>query len=227
LANLHLFKNNSNYLKIKELSNYKKYTKDMSWISVIGVIEGRLDRIIVGIFFGFTNLAVFHVAKVIQDQFKNLWVVFASLIIPKTYKKNKNDNINFLLKVLSYSIIVFSVITYLAIMVFPWLFSLLFTEQYSDSIDYLSVMLFSVVVGIPNSVLIIYFSTYSLLKPILFIKISSLIVYFICLLIFSYYWQILGIVYANLFRIFYSSSITTILFFIEKNKNKNENIIYI
>jgi O-antigen/teichoic acid export membrane protein len=227
LVNLSLFKKNKVYLKISKLSDYKKYTKDMSWVSVIGVIESRLDRIIIGTFFGFTNLAIFHVAKAMQEQFKNLWVVFANLIIPKTYNKNKIENKIYLLKALGYSIAIFFIITILAIMILPWVFSLLFHQQYSNSLDYLNIMLFNVVIGIPNAVLIIYFNTHSLLKTILAIKISSLVVYVICLIIFSYYWQIWGIIYANIFRVFYASLVTTVLFLMEKRDSGNEHIISI
>ena len=186
IAHFWLFKNSvEKKVTTRKVENYKKYSKDMSWINVIGTIEAQIDRVLVGVLFGFTSLAIYHVAKVIQDQLKNIWVVFVNMIMPRTYKKSKIKSIHFLLKIITPVFVVFFVIVLMVIFILPTIFTFVFDEKYFDAMNYLNVMLFGVLIGIPNAVLIIYFNTYSKLKDLLIIKITTSVVYFLSLILFD------------------------------------------
>jgi|SaaInlV_120m_DNA_4_1040238.scaffolds.fasta_scaffold00803_8 O-antigen/teichoic acid export membrane protein len=224
IAHFWLFKNSvEKKVTTRKVENYKKYSKDMSWINVIGTIEAQIDRVLVGVLFGFTSLAIYHVAKVIQDQLKNIWVVFVNMIMPRTYKKSKIKSIHFLLKIITPVFVVFFVIVLMVIFILPTIFTFVFDEKYFDAMNYLNVMLFGVLIGIPNAVLIIYFNTYSKLKDLLIIKITTSVVYFLSLILFVYYWEIWGIIFANIARISYASLITIVYFIIERKKVLLEN----
>lgn len=213
IANLFIFKKkNLKYLKINKFKDYKKYTNSMSWISIIGVLEGRLDRLIVGSFFGFTNLAVYHVAKTLQEQIKNIWVMFSNLIIPKTYKNTKEKNIKYLTKITFLSIFIFTLISIIIYFIAPIIFNLFDNDLYLESQKYFNVMLLNIIIGIPSAVLIIYFNTYSYIKDIIIIKIASFIIYLILLVYMSYKYQIIGIIYANMIRIICINLLTIFLF---------------
>ena len=138
IAHFWLFKNSvEKKVTTRKVENYKKYSKDMSWINVIGTIEAQIDRVLVGVLFGFTSLAIYHVAKVIQDQLKNIWVVFVNMIMPRTYKKSKIKSIHFLLKIITPVFVVFFVIVLMVIFILPTIFTFVFNWNTKCSVNHI------------------------------------------------------------------------------------------
>ncbi|MCO4782084.1 MAG: hypothetical protein KC646_07125 [Candidatus Cloacimonetes bacterium] len=191
---------------------YRKFTKNMTFISFLGVIEGRIDRLIVGTFLGFSNLAIFHVGKVVLEQVKAIWVIISTLLLPKIFKKSTADS--YKLTFFTFPVIwtFFGVLIAFLLYFLNDIILLWFGANYMESVPLARLMLYSSFFSIPHTVFVTYMSTQNLLVEISKIKIATIVVYSIFLAALTSKYGVYGVVYAWIIKTVFGSLLSTIVF---------------
>lgn len=193
-----------------------KYGKHITAIGTLPAIESWIDRIVIGLYFGFVDLAVFSIAKLFQNQLKSLWVVFSQILHPISFKNNeKNDKI-FLFKAFVLIFLLFFGLILLLELILPEIIPLLFTKLYSDSILYSQLILLVIVIGLPGSVFGIFLRTHSKIKSLYILRILTPLVYFLSLPLFIKFSGLIGIIFAMYTKNIFYSLLT--IFFVYKGR---------
>ncbi|WP_162932446.1 lipopolysaccharide biosynthesis protein [Solimonas sp. K1W22B-7] len=73
------------------LREQKSYAMHRSILMILPTIEIYLDRVIVGLLYGFTNLAVFAVAKFVMEQLRTFSISIYAILIPRLAKGEEAD----------------------------------------------------------------------------------------------------------------------------------------
>ena len=115
------------------------FGKRLSWLYGIGVLASYLDKIIIGYFLGFAELALFTIASIIPDQIRDSIRVLVGFVLPGFSRMGDTvANRKLILKGIFwlFLLVTFGVLVYISLA--PWLFSLLF-PKYPEAISYTQV----------------------------------------------------------------------------------------
>lgn len=151
-----LYKQDNTKVSEKTLIRHLSYAKHSSLRNIISLIGLKLDTIIIFIYLGAHQLAIYSIAVVIPDQIKGLLKNLASLLVQK-YSKH-TDKEKLLKSVPKRSVELFLILTFLTIFYIlfsPYLYGFLF-PKYSESIFYsqlYSLIFLTHVFYIPYSIL--------------------------------------------------------------------------
>jgi len=109
--------------------------KHFSFIGVIGLIAGQIDKILLWLFLGATPLAVYAFALAPVDQFKKISRTIQALSFPKFVQQEPEIIKKTLpLKLVKYLLILIPIVI-LYVLLVPWLFKIFF-PAYLESIKY-------------------------------------------------------------------------------------------
>lgn len=115
------------------------FGKRLSWLYGIGVVASYIDKLIIGHFLGFTELAVFVIASIIPDQIRDAIRVVVGFVLPG-FSRMEDTALNrrTILKGIFLLFVVVSCLVggyiFLAPLLFTWFF-----PQYEEAITYTQV----------------------------------------------------------------------------------------
>lgn len=197
IANIIVISNiNRKNIDSKKLKEYKKYGYNLSLIGILGNIQTRIDKIIVGIFFGFEELAIFHVGKIFQEKLKMIWVIIYQLVFPCFFKKDLRENKLFLKKICTLTIIFFSILIVGLYLALPYIVLYIFSQKYKDSILFGRLFICAFLIGLPGAIYESFLKAENRITHLLFLRILTSITYFISLPILIVLFNIKGIIYS-------------------------------
>lgn len=115
------------------------FGKRLSWLYGIGVAASYLDKLIIGHFLGFAELAVFTIASIIPDQIRDAVRVVVGFVLPGFSRmEDTATHRRTILKGIGALFIIVAGLVGVYILVAPWLFQLFFA-QYQEAITYTQV----------------------------------------------------------------------------------------
>ena len=129
------------------------FGKHMTLLNLIMNIRAHYDRIIIGAFLGFSDLAIYSIAVVFSDQVKTLVSVIRDLIFPKLSEMDQKIAYHAVKKRLPYLIFIFAVICGIGILLCPYIIPLFYSQKYLHSILYTQILLISVMITAPAMML--------------------------------------------------------------------------
>lgn len=116
------------------------YGKKLSFIYGISIVANYIDKLIVGQFLGFAELALYTIVSIIPDQIKSGIRILLTLLLPKFSKIDDTEkNRRFILKNIGRLIIASSIAIGVYILIVPFLFEWFF-PKYIEGIIYSQVI---------------------------------------------------------------------------------------
>ncbi len=134
------------------------FGKHMTAQSVIGTIAMHIDKIIIGIFLSFSDLAIYSIARMAE-----LGVIFTPITTPvfiRLVKMDREEASRELRKRLKYVILLYALICGIGIALVPYAVPFLFTAEYSASILYAQIIVFSLLIEVPGGFLLALFKAH-------------------------------------------------------------------
>jgi len=117
-----------------------EYGKKLSFVYGISIVAGYIDKLVVGQFLGFSELALYAIVSVIPDQIKSGMRIFLTLLLPKFSKiENTEKNRRFVLKNIIRLLFLSTLIVGAYIFAVPFLFKWFF-PKYAEGIIYSQVI---------------------------------------------------------------------------------------
>ncbi len=126
-------KNKSNDLVTDDFSKYGFF---LTKISIFKVLMSKIDKLLIGIFIGPIELAIYSFSLIIPDQVMALVASVTSVIIPKIGEHSQKKVQEKIYKKAALIIIGNLILVTIVIFLTPWVITTLFTEKYAESILY-------------------------------------------------------------------------------------------
>lgn len=191
---------------------YKRYTQGITFISFLGIIETKLDKLIIGTFIGLSELAIFHVSKVIQEQIKSIWSIFSTVFLPKIYKRTKKESFKLTIIVvpfigLFFFIVIGAILYFLDDIVLLW-----FGSNYLSSIPITRIMLYTSFVNILHTVVATYMVAQNMITELTKVRTITIVFYVLSLVILTPQYQVYGIVYSWVIKTLLASLLGFVIF---------------
>ena len=124
-------------IKSKKDKGLFKLGFHLSLVGIIPLISSQVDKIFIGLFMGFEDLAIYAIAVSIPSQLKLITKPLSRMLLPKfAASKDMKSMYIFLKKKLILMLIVSIVIILIGIMLLPFVIKLLFPPEYSPAIFY-------------------------------------------------------------------------------------------
>ena len=127
--------------------------RHLSLMDVFGRIVTEADRVIVGIVLGFTDLAVYSIARTIPRGLQTFESPIARLALPKLAELGKEEAYSAVKKKYLYLVLFAAVVSAILILISPYVVTFLYTEKYEASILYMQILLAGLVFSIPTQIL--------------------------------------------------------------------------
>jgi len=133
---------------------FESYGWRYTWLTVAGTLSSHLDKLIVGGFFGFKNLAVFAIGELIYSfVFKVPSGFVTQIFIPRLAQMEIGGAVRWVRRHYWYLAGAFVAAAGIAALLLPVVYSLLFTVRYAESIYYGHVFLVGVAASAPTVLL--------------------------------------------------------------------------
>jgi len=184
---------------IGDNTDVERYGKQLTWRGLIGMVETRLDLLIVGSFFSLEQLAVFSVGRLFKDLLSRTWHLFYSLLLPRLSER-KTISPGLTLRLLLSLVGLFSLIGGALIFIIPFLIPFLFTEVYQESVVYAQAFAGLTIIGTVGAVLEAQFTSRQQITYLFSVRIGSALTYLAALLVCVPLFEIAGIIVALFFR---------------------------
>jgi O-antigen/teichoic acid export membrane protein len=128
------------------------YGRSLTWSNAILTVAAQLDNIILGFSTGFVDLAIYKVATILPENIKDLMKTMNTLSMPKIAERpEKKVYSRRTRRHLSYLLILNLAVVLAAIVVLPIFITLLYGDQYADSVRYAQALMLSLVFGWPSA----------------------------------------------------------------------------
>jgi O-antigen/teichoic acid export membrane protein len=133
---------------------FEAYGWRYTWLSLAGTLSSYMDKLIIGTFFGLKNLAVFAIGELLYSYvFKEPSYFVAQIFIPRLAQMKLCDAIHWVCARYWYLAGTFVAAAILAAFLLPYVYPLLFSVRYSESIYYGYVFLVGVAASSPTVLL--------------------------------------------------------------------------
>jgi len=169
-----------------------------SVIAVMGSIENYLSKILIGTFISFAYLAIFHVANMIADQLKNGLSIMDSYLFPTMAKEGGSLAKGRLFYRVIILTLIFGLVAFLSTVIIQIVIPVFFSEKYVKSIPFARLLILSLVISCPGSVVMIYFRAKKLIKGMYLVKIFKVASFLISLLVLIPEYKVMGIIWATI-----------------------------
>jgi len=186
-------------IHIGDNTDVERYGKQLTWRGLIGMVETRLDLLIIGSFFSFEQLAVFSVGRLFKDLLSRTWRLFYSLLLPRLSER-KTIPPRLTLRLLLSFVGLFSLIGGALIFIIPFLIPFLFTEVYQESVVYAQAFAGLAIIGTVGAVLEAQFASRQQITYLFSVRIGSALTYLTALIVCVPLFKIVGIIVALFFR---------------------------
>jgi O-antigen/teichoic acid export membrane protein len=133
---------------------FESYGWRYTWLTIAGTLSSYLDKLIVGGFFGFQNLAVFALGELLYSYvFKVPSGLVTQIFIPRLARMGLADAVSWVKRRYWYFAASFALAAGVAALALPVVFPLFFTSRYDNSIFFGYVFLAGVVASAPTVLL--------------------------------------------------------------------------
>ena len=130
---------------------FESYGWRYTWLITAGTLASYMDKLIVGGFFGFKDLAVFAIGELIYSYvFKVPSGMLAQIFIPRLARMNLGEAVRWVRRRYWYLAGAFVVAAGIAALLLPVVYPLLFTVRYAESIYYGYIFLAGVAASAPT-----------------------------------------------------------------------------
>ena len=191
IKTLHVFKPNE-----KQSEETISYGKHLSLMNIISIIANYLDSVLIFHFLGAANLAIYSFAIAPPEQIKGLFKNISSLALPKFSENTKEEIKKTIFRKVIVLGLVITTVVLLYIMFAPLVYKIFF-PKYLESIFYsqiYAISLIAIAVYLPSSALQAQMAT----KELYFFNFWTSLIQIILLIIFIYFWGILGAVISRI-----------------------------
>ncbi len=138
---------------------FVRYGVHQTAISSIGVLQSRIDGILISSFFPLTVMADYSIALWMQGQLKQLWTIYLSIRYPPLVRMPTVRRHRRLLLEGSLVLIGFCACGLGLVVVAAWIVPVLFPPSYAQSLPYLAWLVAIFVAGIPGYFVEVWFRT--------------------------------------------------------------------
>ncbi len=187
-----------------------QYGKHLTLMQLFGLITAHLDKLIIGIFFGYSALAIFVVGQIIYTYLKQGWGIIQSLYIPKLAEKDRITAVEIMKRHLKYVCIGYGAVALVLFAALPSVFSTLF-PRYMESVRYAYFFIIAYLLVVPELMYQAYFRAQNMIRETYLIGLSRCIIFIPLLFILCYLFGIFGIIAAtgaaNLFQSFFGMAL--------------------
>ena len=108
------------------------------------------DKIILGIMLGFSDLAIYTIARGFEQIIRGFLKPIASLSFPKLAALSEKRAYSAVKKRYLYLVLATAVVAAISIALCPFIIPLFYSQQYADSILYAQILLASMIFGVPT-----------------------------------------------------------------------------
>lgn len=201
VTNVLFFFKSKHYIENNEEENgWKKSGYKLTFNDFVDLSYDNLDKILIGIFLGPVELAVYAIAVSIVSALKGSLIQIITVISPSVYAMEKKTLKSILKKTLPSIILLNIIFMLIVILVLPFIINLLYSQKYDDSIFIAQVYS----ITIPLAIIMAVLSTSLIsLKEENMLLISRLIGFIIMLILYIILIPIFGIMGAILASILY------------------------
>jgi O-antigen/teichoic acid export membrane protein len=197
-----------------EIKSEWSYIKHRTLIGIFPIIDGRIDRVIIGLFFDFKELAIFSLAKFTMEQLTTFAKAILNIFLQKFSTMNEAKLYNSLLKLTVFYTIIIILVGVLidigAVLVIKYYLN----GEFSNSIPYIHWLIFGVVCSSPGAILQVYFVSQKKIKYEYLFRSLIPIFYFIALLLLLPLFEIQGVIYSLVIKGIFVTLITGLFFII-------------
>lgn len=130
------------------------FGKRLTIIDIIKFIRAQYDRIIIGIYLGFSDLAIYSIALFVSDTPKLLLSVIVSLAFPKLSVMDERAAFYETRRRMPQLILCSIIICGIGIVLLPYIIPLVYSQKYLKSVLYSQILMASVIITIPAVILI-------------------------------------------------------------------------
>ena len=196
---------------MEEEEGWRKSGYKLSFNDFVDLSYDNLDKIMIGIFLGPVELAVYAIAVSIVSALKGSLIQITTVISPSLYTMDKKTLKSILQKSLPSLILLNSIFLVVIILVLPFITILLYSQKYADSIFYAQVYSITIPLAFIMAVLsaslislkeenvllisrllglVLILILYAVLIPIFGIMgaITASIIYYVILCVLQYYY---------------------------------------
>jgi O-antigen/teichoic acid export membrane protein len=188
--------------KLRSTSSQKEaigYGKRLSLLGVIGVIEARIDALLVGSLLSFASLAQYRIAETVVDMTaKRVWIIVSQPFFPRWAQAEESTAYRRLRGDMTGVIFVLTIGFIVLFFLIPVVFPVLFTDRYEPSIRLAQILVLASLVSLPGAAADLFLIARQIERPQWVLRITSTGVHLALLPFFIAGWGVTGIVLAVL-----------------------------
>jgi O-antigen/teichoic acid export membrane protein len=142
--------------KIESQSNDRdtiSFGKHLSLMNAVSTIAGQADKIIIGTLLGFSDLAVYSIASAVPGSIRTTISPISRVTLPKLSTMNEKDAYSAVKKRYVYLILLAAIVSGIMILLCPYIFPLLYSQKYVDSVLYAQILFVGMIFAIPTQIL--------------------------------------------------------------------------
>ena len=174
-----------------------KYGINLSLIGMVSIIAQNIDKIILPIFLGYQELAVYAIALIAPEQIKALLKNVGPLTLPKFAVKEINQDVkNKILWTILKSLIPVAGIIAIYYISAPWLYKLVY-PLYPDAIQYSRILSLSLIMIVPSALISSFLQAHKQTKLIFTDNIFNSTIQILSIIICVYFWGLWGLIFAR------------------------------
>jgi len=191
--------------KEKLIEGYKKgevdeecvlYGLKLILVDLVSMTAGKISHLIIGPFFGFSNLAIFSIANKLRDKCAGVMKSVRLLLYADFAKKERKELIKIINRYLV-KIGILGLVLSLTFLVAGWFYIIFFLpEAFHQATIYLTVLLLGLPAGMMAIVLHAVLESHLRYKELTVLGIVPNLLKIVLILIFGYFWKIIGICFA-------------------------------
>jgi O-antigen/teichoic acid export membrane protein len=173
------------------------YGMKLSLTGVSGTVETYIDRIVIGVIYGFTDLGLFSGGRAIAQALKQVPHLYYQLYAPKLVKKSPAEALRLTDRVVVYGVIAAIPLFAVIYWALPWVYTE-FLGKFKDSILYARLFLIMVVVGLPWYFYFPFFHSQRRARSEIIVRYTRAVIILFGLLVLIYFYGIVGAIYAEI-----------------------------
>jgi len=183
-----------------------RFGKEMSFLGLLFSFYAYLDSLIVGTIFGFKDLAVFSIGKLISQGLKMVfWGLSNQFLVPYLAQLSAGEARSLVRRHFKTILLGATVSSFFLIVLLPWAVPFLFTIRYTESVFIAQLLILSILISVPGMLYDCLFRAHKKTKDVFFVQLSYIIPELLFLPFFLIKFGFMGVVYARLCAIgFYS-----------------------
>jgi len=173
------------------------YGIKISLTGVSGSVETHVDRFIVGLIYGFENLAMFAAGRGIVAPLKQIAQTYYQLYVPKLARKSPAEAFALSQRALAWGLLFILPGFALIYWVVPWLYTT-FLSKFGASGAYARVFLVMVLVGVPWYFYYPFFQSQRQARRETIVRWTRFILLLALMVVFMRFYGIVGVIYAEI-----------------------------